>query len=326
METGTASAKGRTVLVVQEGPGKVVFFSDSHPSERRTAGVGEKPHELELTPDGRTAFVSNFGLLEVNHQIGTPGTTLSVLDLERRIERRRFDLSPGYTAPHGLKLRPSYRELFTNTEMGKEAMVVLDAESGAVLRTFALPPGVDNFLFNADGSALFAFTTANQVVHIDPDRGTVATSTKVGTPRGLTWTADHRQLIVGGKNDLLFLNPAGLSIESRLGNLEVGQIFYPAASPDGQWIFAPAVLDGVVLVIEAETGNIAHRIQTGSPLQVIPDGKRAWVSNVLVPPEMLEPNAEPRMGGVVLIDLRTFKTTPIADIPDANGIAVSQVR
>jgi hypothetical protein len=35
------------------------------------------------------------------------------------------------------------------------------------------------------------------------------------------------------------------------------------------------------------------------------------------------PHAEPRHGGVVLLDLTTFTTTPIAQIPDANGIGVT---
>jgi hypothetical protein len=53
---------------------------------------------------------------------------------------------------------------------------------------------------------------------------------------------------------------------------------------------------------------------------------RAWVSNVLVPPELLEPNATPRLGGVVLLDLTTFRTVAIPDLIDANGIGVSSVR
>jgi len=72
-------------------------------------------------------------------------------------------------------------------------------------------------------------------------------------------------------------------------------------------------------------GTAVHRIETGSPLQVIPDEKRAWVSNVLVPPSMLAPNAEPRSGGIVLLDLTTFTTTPVPQVPDANGIAVTPV-
>ena len=150
--------KGRTVLVVQEGPGKVVSFSTLNPAHRVVMDVGEKPHEIEPAPDGRTAFVSNFGLLEVNHKIGTPGTTISVLDVKTGIERERFHLPDGRAAPHGLKLRPpQYRELFTNAEAGDEGMIVFDAESGAVLRTFGLPPGVHNFIFNHDGTAIFAF-------------------------------------------------------------------------------------------------------------------------------------------------------------------------
>jgi DNA-binding beta-propeller fold protein YncE len=317
--------QAQTIAVVQEGPGKVVFFPASDPSHQTAIAVGEKPHEIEVAPDGRTAFVSNFGLLEVNHKAGTPGTTISVLDLERRVERTRFKLPAGFTAPHGLKLRPpKYHELFTNAEEGTGGMVVLDAASGVVLRTFPLPAGVHNFIFNADGSALFAFTTEGKVCRIDPESGKVGVCVTTGSPRGLGWTADGRYLIVSGKGELLLLDPDGLAVAKRFGNLGVGQIFYPAATADGRWILAPAVLDGVVLAVDASTGKVAHRIETGSPLIVVPDtdGKHAWVSNVRVPAGLFGPETKARDGGVVRLDLATFQTTAVSGIVDTNGLAV----
>jgi DNA-binding beta-propeller fold protein YncE len=315
----------QTLLVVQEGRGKVVVLSANDPTQRTEIVVGDKPHEIEVTPDGLTAFVSNFGLLEANYKVGTPGTTLSVIDIDHRRERARYHLPEGYTAPHGLKLRPPrHRELFTNTEIGKEAMVVFDAASGDIARTFPLPPGVHNFLFNADGSVLFAFTPKGEVLSLDAESGKLLGRATTGSPRGLAWTSDSHDLIVSGRNEILFLHPATLSIERRIADLGVGQVFYPQATPDGRFILAPAVLDGVVLVIDVKTGEVSHRIPTGSPLLFIlsRDGRHAWISNVLVPAAMLGPNGVGREGGVTRLDLTTFSVTPIPGTPDANGLAV----
>jgi DNA-binding beta-propeller fold protein YncE len=291
-------------------------------SGQATIDVGEKPHEIDVAPSGQTAYVSNFGLLEANFQQGTPGATISVLDIGRAIERARFRLPAGFAAPHGLKLRPPQcRELFTNAEAGTEGMVVFDAESGAVVRTFPLPPRVHNFLFDAAGSALFAFTLSGQVLRIDPETGGVAAQVETGSPRGLAWTADGQDLIASGKNEILLADREDLAIRRRMAGLGVGQIFYPAATPDGRWILAPAVLDGVVLVIDAASGEVAYRVDTGSPLLAAIHGKQAWVSNVRIPASMFGPAAA-REGGVTILDLDTMGSAPIPGIVDANGLAV----
>jgi hypothetical protein len=47
----------QTVLVVQEGLDWVVLFSAAEPAQRTVLQVGSKPHEIELIPDGHTAFI-----------------------------------------------------------------------------------------------------------------------------------------------------------------------------------------------------------------------------------------------------------------------------
>ncbi len=316
---------GDTVLVVQEGLGRVVVFSADDPGHRSAVEVGEKPHEIELTGDGRTAYVSNFGLLEANHKAGTPGTTISVIDVSARRERGRIHLPEGFTAPHGLKLRPPLgAELFTNAEEGTEGMVVFDADTGSVLRTFPLPPAVHNFVFRADGAELFAFTLKGEVCRVDAESGEVLARVQAGSPRGLAWTADSGFLIASGRGELLLLDPETLEVRKRIGGLGCGQIFYPACTADGRWILAPAVLDGVLLAIDAGSGRVMHRVETGSPLLLVitPDSARAWVSNVCIPEGMFGPQTVACSGGVVCVDLRTFEATPVADLPDANALAI----
>jgi DNA-binding beta-propeller fold protein YncE len=322
-EAGTSS-HGQ-VLVVQESLNRVLIFSKEQPSDRAIVQVGEKPHEIEMSLDGKTAYVSNFGLLEANHKVGTPGTTISVIDVEQKRERTRFILPSGATAPHGLKIRPQHTtELFTNTEEGVEEMVVFDLRTGNVIRTFPLPHGVHNFVFSEDGADCYAFTTVDSVIRLDPNNGHILSNVTIPRVRGLAWTSDNSHLLVGSHAQVFLLNPQDLGVAGTFKSLPVGQTFYPASSPDGHTFFVPAVLDGVLLILDARTGKVCQRLATGSPLQAIFDGAYAWISNVKVPTSMLPPGSPERPGGLVRLNLSNLSFTVIDDTEDANGIATTR--
>jgi len=311
------------IVVVQEGLNQVVLLLADGGGRRTVIKVGEKPPEVEVSKDGRTAYVSNFGLLEADHKVGTPGTTISVIDVAQQRERTRFQLPDGARAPHGLKIRPGHaNELFTNAEDGREEMVVFNTENGTVLRTFALPAGLHNFVFSEDGADCYAFTMTGLIVRLNPEDGHVVAQTELARVRGLAWTADHKHLLAGGRGQLMLIDPKDLSVTRTYDNLGVGQIFYASASPDGRSYFLPAVLDGVVLVVDAASGEVQKRIVTGSPLQVVFDGGGAWISNAKVPASMLPAGAGEKAGGLVHLDLKSYEFREIDGTEDANGIAV----
>ena len=327
----SAAIRAQTIVVVEEGLGKVVEVDQSNHACRTEIPVGLKPHEIALSPDGRLAYVSNFGLLEANFKVGVPGKTISVIDIARGAEVKELNLPEGQlAAPHGVKLRPrttARPELFTNAEIG-DSMLVFDPISGKIARSFFLPPGVHNFIFSPDGASLFAFSTKGQVFKINPDSGHIDATANIVSPRGLAWTADNAHLIVAGKGELQILDPQTLSAVKVFTGFDVGQLYYPTASADGRLIFAPAVIDGVVLVIDAVTGKVLQRVSTGSPLSVTiqADQKTAWISNVHVPEQMQKPGDQPLPGGALALDLATFTTNPLPDVIDANGLAVSPIK
>jgi outer membrane protein assembly factor BamB len=168
----------------------------------------------------------------------------------------------------------------------------------------------------------YAFTTAGEIFRMDPDTGRIISQTSIPNVRGLAWTSDHSHLLVGARGQVLLLKPQDLTVSRTFTDLSVGQTFYPVATPDGRSLLVPAVLDGVLLVMDAKTGEVRKRIATGSPLQAAFDAKYAWISNVKVPTSMLPPEETGRLGGLIRLDLSTFEFQVIANTEDANGIAV----
>ena len=58
--------------------------------------TGRGPHEVAVSPDGRTAYVSNFGRYSVypagDTEHDKAGNTITVIDLVERKVKNRFDL------------------------------------------------------------------------------------------------------------------------------------------------------------------------------------------------------------------------------------------
>jgi DNA-binding beta-propeller fold protein YncE len=304
-----------SILAVEEMLGRVTILAAANPQQRVSIPVGFKPHEIVVSADSKTAYVSNFGLNDADNRNGTPGNTISVIDIKLARVRAEMYLPHGLKAPHGLSFRPQHgQELFVNAEQGDQ-MVVFDALTNRVKRAFALPAGIHNFVFSEDGAALFAFASAGSVYRIDPQSGQVRISRKMDGPvRGLAWSHDGQQLIAAVKGEIVMLNPSDLSSAKKFALPGAPQPFYCAASADGQMIFVPSVFDGTVTVLSPISGAIIQTLAVGTPLRVVlsPDPDVAYIANV-----------SPRGSSITILHIHSLQTEDIGGMRDVNGLAFS---
>src|SRR5579872_1549832 len=110
-----AAQSDRILTVVEENAGHVSFYDTQNGAKLGGLQVGFLPHEIAITKDGKTAYVSNFGIKDYDSLAGIPGASISVIDIPNRVEKYRlytFNPSEGReyeqidSEPHGVKLRP----------------------------------------------------------------------------------------------------------------------------------------------------------------------------------------------------------------------------
>ncbi len=254
------------VLSVQETSGQLGIVS-SGGAMMATIPISERPHEIAVTLNGKTAYVSQFGITDYDSRLGTPGDRVAEIDLLNARRVADFILPPPARGPHGVKLRPATSELFVNVEAGGYEMFVFDTRTRQLLRSFPLPNGTHNFVFSADGKSLYSFAGANGASRIDPDDGSVLAQRDVGSPiRGLFLT-NAGTILASAKGALFTLEPVDLGIVQRLEAPRPGQYIYAEQWPDGM-IVAPSPSDGGIAIFPAN-GGPPQFVTTGrSPILV----------------------------------------------------------
>jgi len=98
-----------------------------------SVAVGQHPHEMVLSPDGRYAYTSDNGTMRIEHA-GSGGNTISIVDLAAR--KRTGEISLGeFRRPHGLDLDPKSGLLAVTCE-APDRLLIVDPVKRAVVKTF----------------------------------------------------------------------------------------------------------------------------------------------------------------------------------------------
>lgn len=208
--------------------------------------VGNDPHEVIASTDGRTAYVSNYGFGAYN--------TLAVVDLVDQKALPAVDLGP-LRGPHGLAFIGG--KVWFTAE-GAKAIGSYEPTAGKVDWVMGTGQNRTHMIYVADD--------LQRIVTTNVSSGTVSIIEKSATrgPGGPTATpgSDWNETVV------------------RVGNGSEGF----DVSPDGKEIWAANAQDGTISIInfagKTVTETLAANVHGANRLKFTPDGRRVLVSSL----------------------------------------------
>ncbi len=272
-----ALALAAQLLVLNKSDATLTFVDPVSGKAGATVATGDGPHEVEVSADGKLAFVSNYGAK-------VPGNTLSVIDIATRKEVKRVDLGE-MQRPHGLTFADGH--LYFTSEQSRR-IGRYDPVAQKVDWTFDVgQEGTHMVLASRDGSKLFA-----------SNMGSNSISVLEKHPGGGVWA--HALIPVGAGPEGLDLSPDGSALwsaHSRDGGISIidtasGKVTHTIAAKtqrsnrlkfttDGKSVLVSDLSAGELAIFDAGTRSERARVKLGrSPtgILVAPGGKEAFVA------------------------------------------------
>jgi YVTN family beta-propeller protein len=249
--------------------------------------TGQGPHEAAASPDGRFAFVSNYGSFAVFREGERPqmqpGNTLTVLDLKARKVRSTLSLGP-YTQPHGLHVSRDGKLVWVTCE-GAKAVLELDASNGEIQKVWQTDQNVSHMVApTPDENKLYvANIGSGSVTVIDRSTDIVKSIPTGAGAEGIDVAPNGKEVWVSNRaaNTLSVLDATrdrALATFESGGEMPIRVKF----TPDGRQVWVSNARSNAVSVFDAATRQLLATIEVGAvPVGILmtPDGRRAFVAN-----------------------------------------------
>jgi YVTN family beta-propeller protein len=238
-------AKAETLVVVCKSDFQVALVDPATEEVLAKLPTGRGPHEVAVSPDGRTAYVSNFGRYSVYPAGDTDhdkaSNTITAIDLVDRKVKNTFDLGT-HTGPHGMIVSHDGKTMWVTTET-PQAVLELDSSTGKIRHVWNTTQQRSHMIVTTPQESKF-----------------YVTNTVSGTVSVIDRSSGDVKVV-----------PTGPGTEGI------------AISPDGKEVWAASRTDAKIEIISTASDTIVATFPSGgkSPkrLDFTPDGAQVWVTN-----------------------------------------------
>jgi len=260
------------LIVLNKDEDTLSFIDTSTGVTEAKLEVDSNPHEIAITADGRTSFVTNSG-----------GNSVSIIDntSPREIDRITH---PDFHFPHGVGLSHDDSELLIAATRSNRVLVfdVASREPKEVISTHQ--KSTHMIYFDPSKSRVFVPNIgSHNITILDASDRTLITHLPTGRgPEGAGVHPDGESLYVANQHDntlqIIDLETLDTTFERKIGTCPIRVAF----SPDGSYAFVPNRESNDVSIIDCERPWEIKRIPTGIwPGGTVFDreGNRAFVAN-----------------------------------------------
>ena len=278
--TGVRPAEGETptkyLLVLDKSGDRLSFL---HPETFESVGsvpTGRGPHEVEVSVDGKRAYVADYG------GGAAPGNTITVVDLEKMEVARTLDLGE-YTRPHGLDVTADGKSLYVTCE-GAKALLRIALPDEEIAWAVKTDQDVSHMVaVTADGKkAYVANIGSGSVTVVDTEKQEVVKTLKLmaGT-EGIDVSPDGKQVWLSNRSAGT-VSVVDTEKDEVIDTLAcAGFPLRVKFTPDGKQVLVSCAKAGVVAVFDAATRKGIARIDVGTVpigLQPLPGSKKFFVA------------------------------------------------
>jgi YVTN family beta-propeller protein len=292
-------AEGGVLLVTNKSANTLSIIDPATGEELANLPTGSSPHEVAATPNGKLAFIADYG-----------GNTLTVVDVAGRKVSGTVDLGE-HRRPHGIVVSSDGSSVWVTTE-GSQDLVEVDVATRSVKRAISTGQRTTHMvaLVENRNKAYTANIGSGNVTVIDTKAGLVLAHIPTGAgAEGIAATPDGRYVLVTNR-EAGTITAIDAASDEIVHSADVGGFpIRVEVTPDGKRALVSQAEAETLLEIELDGFQVSRRLSIGRfpvGIEIRPDGAVAYVANT-------------RDNVLTIVDLTTFEaagTLEAGDEPD----------